>query len=643
MKRPQKKSQKGKRHFKVTFLPFKITVNIPTGTRILDAIRKASLPLSTTCGGKGTCGECIVHISKGTYQSKLSAALSQELLSKGYTLACLTEIHDNLIVQLPQYQQLSIRSIVDSKFFDDNKDAISGIYEIDPLVKKFDLKLPSPTLDDNYSDLRRIQRELQKKLKTKNINCEYSVLKKLAHTVRTKQGQISVAAFKTGEYWTIIDVEPKKRGKNIYGLACDIGTTTVALHLVDLKNGKILSTASDYNQQIKCGEDIISRINYSQKPGRLQELHELIIMTINRLIEKASESAQISPTDIYYASISGNTTMTHLFLNLEPRYIREEPYVPTLNEAPFLLARDLNLEMNHEGRAHCAPAVGSYVGGDITAGLLCTPILRSAEKISLFIDIGTNGELVVGNKDWLMTCACSAGPAFEGSGIKCGMPAVEGAIEKLKFKDNGKVEYSVIDNSKPKGLCGSGLVDLLAELFIHGYLDRSGKFNKEKASPRIVENESGLGFLIEESKNCYWGKDLIITKNDISNLIRTKGAVFSANSLLLKNAGLSFNQIDAFYIAGGFGQHLNIENAIRIGLLPDMKRNKFHYLGNSSLLGAYLILLSDKNREFVNEVAQKMTYIELNTEPRYMTEFTGALFLPHTEMELFPSVKKIFD
>jgi len=335
--------------------------------------------------------------------------------------------------------------------------------------------------------------------------------------------------------------------------------------------------------------------------------------------------------------------MIHLFLNLEPRYIREEPYVPTFNQVPIILSRGLGLKMNYEGRVYCGPAVGSYVGSDITAGLLCTPLVRDSKKISLFIDAGTNGELVVGNSDWLMTCACSAGPAFEGSGIKCGMPATEGAIEQLKIKNNGDLKYKVINASKPKGLCGSGLVDLLAELFIHGYIDRHGKFNVQKAKDRLVEDETGTAFLIEKANNSYWGKDLIITERDISNLIRTKGAVFSACSLLLKNAGLTFDKIDAFYIAGGFGQHLNIENSIRIGLLPDLERNKFHYIGNSSLLGAYLILLSDKNREMVNEISRKMTYIELNTEPSYMNEYTGALFLPHTEMELFPSVKQILN
>lgn len=629
--------------YKVKFFPFESTVSVSSGTSILDAARKANLPVKTTCGGKGTCGDCVVRVLSGTYQSKHSAALSEELFRQGYALACQTEVNDNLTIQLPQFQELSIKIVSSSEFFEEHKNNISGIYEINPVVKSISLRIAPPTLEDNYSDLKRLEREFRTKLATEDLNCEYSVLRKLAHVVREEKGEITIVVFRSGQSWTIIDVKAAKAAKNIYGLACDIGTTTVVLYLVELTSGKILSTASSYNQQLKCGEDIISRINYAQKPDRLQELHNLIVMTVNNLIDKATRSAKISTADIYSASVSGNTTMIHLFLNLEPRYIREEPYVPTFNQVPIILSRDLGLKMNYEGKIYCGPAVGSYVGSDITAGLLCTPLVRDSKKISLFIDAGTNGELVVGNSDWLMTCACSAGPAFEGSGIKCGMPATEGAIEQLKTKNNGELEYKVINGSKPKGLCGSGLVDLLAELFVHGYIDRHGKLNVQKAKARLVEDETGIGFLIEKGNNSYWGKDLIITEKDISNLIRTKGAVFSACSLLLKNAGLTFDKIDAFYIAGGFGQHLNIENSIRIGLLPDLERNKFHYIGNSSLLGAYLILLSDKNREMVNEISKKMTYIELNTEPSYMNEYTGALFLPHTKMELFPSIKQILN
>jgi uncharacterized 2Fe-2S/4Fe-4S cluster protein (DUF4445 family) len=639
---PKDKPHSRTSEHQVSFLPFHISVKTRPGTTLLEAITRANLPLKTTCGGKGTCGDCIVKIVRGAYKKKSSAALPDQLAAQNYALACQTVISDSLTVDLPEFQELSIKSQADTRFIEENKDNLSGLYELDPSVNIVDLQVPSATLEDNYSDLKRIERELHKKFHQRNFKCSYSVLKKLASAVREDQGRIKLVVGEWGDSRTIMDVWPASRRKRRCGIACDLGTSTVVLHVVDLESGKIRSSASSYNHQIKCGEDVISRINYAQRPGGLRELHELIIMTVNNLIRKASCSARISLADIYFGSFSGNTTMTHLFLNLEPRFIREEPYTPTLNQVPIISSRSLGLQMNEEARLFSAPMVGSYVGGDITAGLLATPMLRDAEKTSLFIDVGTNGELVVGNKEWLITCACSAGPAFEGSGIKCGMPASEGAIEQVKMNDDASVNYNVIGGTKPKGLCGSGLIDLLGELFIHGHIDRYGKFKGKKSAGRLRETEEGLGFLIETGDRSFWGKDLVITERDIAKLIRTKGAVFSACSLLLKKVGLSSDQIDSFYIGGGFGENLNIENSIRIGLLPDLARDKFHYLGNSSLLGAYLILFSRKNMDLVADLAERMTYVELNTEPAYMNEYTGALFLPHTDMELFPSVKRIF-
>jgi len=637
-----KHNPKGRTH-RIAFLPFNISVEVPAGTLLWDAIKKEGLPLKASCGGEGTCGDCIVQIKEGTFAKKASAVLPDHLANEGYALACKTEITDDLTVQLPQFEEFLIKSVVGSKFAEQHKNNISGSFEHKPVLKSAELRLPHPTLEDNYSDLKRLERQFIKELSPVNLYCPYSVLKDLARIVRQEEGNVRVTYFDCPSQASIVNITPASEPEQIFGIACDIGTTTVALYLVDMTRGKIMETASSLNQQIKCGEDIIARINYSQKPGHLEELHDLVVLTINKLIDAAIKITGISPNKIYYGSFSGNTTMIHLLLKLEPNYIREEPYVPTFNRVPLLQARDLGLQMNSEARIHCSPSVGSYVGGDITAGMLFTPILKDTEKTALFIDAGTNGEIVVGNKEWLMTCACSAGPAFEGSGIKCGMPASSGAIEQFDLKESGDISYKVINGLKPKGLCGSGLVDLMAELFTHGYIDRHGKFKEQKTSARICQKENGLAFLVEEAQNTFWGKDIVITEKDISNLIITKGAIFSACSLLVKNVGIDFDDIDALYIAGGFGRYLNVENAVRIGLLPDLDRDKFHYIGNSSLLGAYLILLSDKNKSLTDEIANKMTYIELNTEPRYMNEFTGSLFLPHTDMALFPSVQKIFN
>ncbi len=628
------------KHCRIRFLPFETDVRVASGTNLLDAIRKGGLPFKSTCGGKGTCGDCLVQVVSGEARGRASAALPEDLRRQGYVLACQTEVTDDLAVQIPRFQEISVKSLLEPHFLDDNSDRISGVRRVDPAVKKVRLQLPPQTLEEHLSDLQRVERALLQEAGIKEAACEYSVLKRMAAAVRENGGAIDVVLIRSGPSWTILDLGPARPGKRVLGLACDVGTTTVALHLVDLETGRIMGAASGYNQQLKCGEDVISRITYAQKPARLEEMQALIIATVNHLIDKAAGDVPAEPADIYYGSFAGNTTMVHLFLGLPPRYIREEPYTPTLGDVPRIAARELKLKMNPEARISFAPSVGSYVGGDITAGLLATPMLRDPAKVSLFIDVGTNGELVIGNGDWLVTCACSAGPAFEGGGVRCGMPAADGAIEGLKIGADGEVRYTMIGEGRPKGLCGSGLIDLLAELFIRGLIDRSGKFREEMGGRRLVQNGQGLGYLIVDAKSCHWGRDLVLTERDIANLIRTKGAVFSACSVLLKKVGLALDRIDAFYIAGGFGRHLDIENAVRIGLLPDLAREKFIYLGNTSLWGAHLILLADGNGELVRSTAKKMTYIELNTEPGYMDEYAGALFLPHTEIGSFPSVRK---
>ena len=628
--------------YTVQFLPFEIEVAVEGGASLLDTIRQANLPMKTSCGGEGTCGECYVKILKGAVSKDAVKRLPTDIASQGFVLACQTKIEENLIVQLPHFDELTIQSVTESDYFIQNKDNISGVYEVNPAVRKISLKLDPPSLENNYSDLKRLEIKLSEKLGPMEWKCTHFVLQKLARTLRQNPYNVNCILFSSGLENSIIDVVPSSEDKRVLGIACDIGTSTVALHLVDLTDGAVLSTASSYNQQIKCGEDVISRINYARKPERLKELHRLVIKTINHLIHKAANTARVSYADIYHGSFSGNTTMTHLFLDCDPRYIREDPYVPTFNLPPIVLAESLGLDMFRESRIFCAPAVGSYVGGDITAGILSTPMLTTSEDISLLIDAGTNGELVIGNKDWMMTCACSAGPAFEGSGIHCGMPASDGAIESVKLNKEKGPDFRTINDIKPKGLCGSGLVDLLSELFMHGFIDRSGKFISNKTKGHLKDTEEGPAFLILHGKDTFWGNDLVITENEIASLIRTKGAVFSACRLLIKNIGIDFNTIANVYIAGGFGRHLDVENAIRIGLLPDLDRHKFHYVGNSSLLGALLVLMSDRNREKMLNLAEKMTYLELNTEPRYMNEYTGALFLPHTELELFPTVRNIF-
>ncbi|MCU0646299.1 MAG: ASKHA domain-containing protein, partial [bacterium] len=337
-------------------------------------------------------------------------------------------------------------------------------------------------------------------------------------------------------------------------------------------------------------------------------------------------------------------TMIHLLLGLKPEYIRLEPYTPTLLETPNLKAGEISIEINPEAYVQISPAVGSYVGGDITAGLLCTDIASDSEAVNLFLDIGTNGELVIGNRDFLLACACSAGPAFEGGGIKFGMRAAFGAIEGVEVeRETGKAFYWTIGNVKPKGICGSGIISLLANLFLTGWIDAAGKLNRVRSSPFIQFEGRQARYIIVPSEESSTGEAISLSELEIDNIIRAKAAIYSACSLMLRQVGLNFDDLANIYIAGGFGRFIDLEKAITIGMLPDLPLEKFKYIGNASLMGSYLVLISQESRQKQIELAKRMTYLELSTDPTYMEQYTGALFLPHTNEELFPNICRVLN
>jgi uncharacterized 2Fe-2S/4Fe-4S cluster protein (DUF4445 family) len=313
-----------------------------------------------------------------------------------------------------------------------------------------------------------------------------------------------------------------------------------------------------------------------------------------------------------------------------------------VNPVPALSAAEAGLDIRPDAVVEFAPGVGSYVGGDITAGLLCTDLVANHEDVFLFLDIGTNGEIVIGNADWLVGCACSAGPAFEGSGIKCGMRASPGAIEQIEIGERGRcVEYQIIGEGKPEGICGSGLICLLGELFRSGLIDAAGHFHSDAANPRLVGAGKRRGFIVEYGERTATGEDLVITEADIENLIRTKAAIYAACSLVLENVGLNWSAIGRVYIAGGFGRSIRVSEAVLIGMLPDLPHGRFSYIGNAALTGAYIALLSQAHRAKLAETAARMTYLDLSSDPRYMDSYVKAMFLPHTELAQFPSVERI--
>lgn len=626
----------------VKFLPSNTEAKVNSGTLISDAAIKAGIgDLHLPCGGKGTCGRCLVELVEGHVEQDSASKIDSALAEKNLVMACRARITGDITVRIAPAHEVSMRVVGDSHLLI-GEDRLPDMDCLTPIVRSVILTIPPASIDENYSDWQRLVRELTKQTDSHSVITDIGVLRDLASSVREQNGKVTVLFHADSSSLKVIEVRSGHNAKDVYGIAMDIGTTTVALQLVDLISGRVVSSRTSYNAQIRLGSDIISRIDYARTPQRLGELHSLVMQTINGLIAEAAADNNLLASDIKAAFISGNTTMIHLFLALPPKYIRESPYVPTVSSLPTLTADQVGLDIAGNGPVEFAPGVGSYVGGDITAGLLCTDIPTNSDEVFLFLDIGTNGEIVLGNADWMVSCACSAGPAFEGSGIKCGMRAAEGAMEYVKISDDiSHVGCDVIGGMKPSGICGSGLICLLGELFIHGIIDPMGHFNTDLETDRLICVDGKPAFVIERAENTADDQDLVITEADIENLMRTKAAIYSACSLILDNVGLEFNSISRVYIAGGFGRYIQVEDAVLIGMLPDLPYERFTYIGNSSLTGSYIALLSGEHRDRLTEIAAKMTYIDLSSDNHYMDEYLGALFLPHTDINKFPSVAKL--
>jgi uncharacterized 2Fe-2S/4Fe-4S cluster protein (DUF4445 family) len=603
----------------VAFLPSGKSVSVPDGTLISDAAVTAGLSeLHLPCGGRGTCGKCLVET--------IGAAGDE---NGRVVPACRTKVKSDLTIRIiADNAHTTMRIIADAESAHSH-----GPDDLSPLCVKVPLKVEAPTIDDNYSDLELLEKQLTAKRGPGTVSCSCDTLRTLADTTRKKNGQVTAVIFPSEGRNDIVRLEPGDTSASNYGIACDIGTTTVSLHLVNCANGTILGTRSDYNAQIGRGADVISRIDYARTPGRLAELRGLILSTVNRCIESVCGDCRVEPAAVTAMTIAGNCTMTHLFLGLPPRFIREHPYVPTVNRVPVMKAGELGLSVCTSAPVLFAPGVGSYVGGDITAGLLCTDMIDRNDRISLFIDIGTNGEIVIGNSEFLMTCACSAGPAFEGSGIKCGMRAGHGAIESFTINnDAATIDYSTIGDVPPEGICGSGLICLLGEMLLSGVVDRSGRFTGASFAANLTRIEGTPAFVAVPAEKTSSRKPIVVTESDIENLIRTKAAIYAACDRMLVNAGLDFGSIGRVLIAGGFGRYIDIEEAVRIGLLPNIDRAHFSYLGNTSLAGATLALLSEQCRRTLSSLPRRMTYVELSNDPRYMDSYVAELFLPHTDL-----------
>lgn len=495
-----------------------------------------------------------------------------------------------------------------------------------PITKKIYLELKPPSLNNNKGVVDRLREALHKDFP--NTAVPLPLMEAIARACHNSKWRVTVTVADTPCPKVIAVEEGQKLGGH-YGLAIDIGTTTVVVYLVDLTSGEILGVESDYNQQVVHGEDILSRIHFAASSENLAKLTQAIASTLNNLINKLCIDSHIANSQISGAVIGGNTTMIHLLLGLSPAHLCREPYLPTVNQPGFLEARELNIAINDFGIIYCIPNIGSYVGGDAVAGILVSE-MHKRDTISIIVDIGTNGEIILGNNQWLAACAGAAGPALEGGVVSAGIRAEAGAIDSVRIDGStGKVSCTTIANEKPKGICGSGLVDAVAELFIKGIIDFSGRFKDDSKE-----------FTIVKAEDTAHGQDIKITQIDIRNLLRTKAAVNASMEVLLESVGCSLTDIQDFYAAGAFGNYINPESAITIGLYPDMPREKIHLIGNSSVEGARAALVDKEKIRELEEIVKNITYFEIGTHAKFMSKFTAGLFMPHSNLDLYPSVKQ---
>ena len=634
---------------KAVFLPDQKDVEVENGTTIMEAAQKAGVYINSLCGGNGVCGRCKVQVAGGEVLADKNSIslLSKDEIKEGYVLACQDRIDHDMEIIIPPESRLEEEQILMGEGVIDYSKPESLLVPkvptdpltfFEPISQKIYLELQPPAAGDNISDSDRIIRELRKKTDYNDFKIPLHCLQGMAMELRDNEWKVTATIIRRGNSWLISQIEAGDTHDRNYGLAIDIGTTTVVAQLINMNTGNVEGVAGSHNLQAHYGEDVISRMIFACGVEQgLNPLHRAIIKNINNLIEILTGKKGIDKEQITAIVAAGNTTMSHLLLSLTPCSIRFDPYVPTTSSFPQVEAGELGININSYGILETIPAVASYVGGDIVAGVIACGIADHPETKAL-IDVGTNGEIMIGNNDWMVCCSASAGPAFEGGGIRNGMRATRGAIERVMIKDN-ELTYSTIGGSMPIGICGSGLIDCIYAFVTNGIIDNDGKFKSPSQNERIIERDGEPQFIMVYSKDTETGKDLTITESDIANIIRSKGAVFAAIKSLIDYVGLKFKDIDTFFVAGGFGSYLDIPKAIGIGLLPDIDPERIRFVGNSSLMGARIALLSGHALDRAEKIANGMTNIDLSIYHPFMDEYVAAMFLPHTDRKLFPSVK----
>ncbi len=624
---------------KVIFYPQQKTVEVNRGTNLLDAVSKAHITINNLCGGDGICGRCKMIIKRGEVTGEVSNKLTREEIKQGMVLACMTYIQGDVEVEIPP-ETLAKEKIKADREADRFRDfeQITYIEKYKPLslVRKIYLELERPTLANNIADHERLYEALCRKLKVCSMQMGLKIIKILPNILRDNDFKITATVGLRREISEIMNVEGGNTSDRNYMVVVDMGTTTIVAHLINPNTLETIDARACFNSQGIFGREVTRRIISAEKKGS-EELQKLLVDDINSLIQSLADDNKINYKDITAVVCAGNTAMSHFLLGLPTENIRRYPYVATSIEPPPLRAAEVGIKINPRGLLYSLPGISAWIGSDITSGVLATEI-HEKEEISLLVDIGTNGETVVGNKDWIVATSASAGPALEGASVSCGMRAETGAIDTV-YLENGEIKYTTINNVGPRGICGSGIIDTVSTLLDAGIINRSGRF-VIGSSERIKEEDGKVFYIIADESETKNGSKVVITESDIENIITAKAAIFAAMKILLKRLDMSFKDVDRLYIAGAFGNYLNIRSAINIGLIPDIPMEKIFFVGNTSIKGAKIVAFYQEAFRKIGELRKAITYYDLMGADDYVEEFRKAMFLPHTDIEEFRNISK---
>lgn len=618
----------------VKFEPDGVKIEGRKGETVLDLIHKTGLSIRSECGGRQVCGKCKVIVGTPESCSEITQAemfhLTKEEISHGYRLACACKILNDTVIIIPEESRIGARSVL--------VEGVGKEVKLEPYVRKLLLFLDKPDLSDVRSDLQRIRDSLKETYNLDSAKFSFELLSRLPEVLRDSGWKVALTLWKD----KIIDVEASDAIDEVYGVAVDIGTSKIIGYLTDLKSGKLLEVCFIENPQISYGEDVISRITYaSENVENLRRLHKVLIEGINKVISRLCIKAKCRARNIYEVTVVGNTVMHHLFLSLSTKFLGLSPYVPVVSEPINVEARELSLKVNPSANVHVLPVIAGFVGADAVADIIATGIHKS-DELSMVVDIGTNTEVILGNKESIMASSCASGPAFEGAHIKCGMKAVTGAIERLTIDPKTlEVTYKTIGGSPPVGLCGSAVIDCIAELFKAGIIDRGGRMMDQDMHGKIRIVDSDREFVLVRKGEDGAKRDIVITQRDVREIQLAKSAIYTGCYILMKRMKVRPEDVEKCYVAGAFGNYLNLTNAKLIGMLPDLSPDKIEFVGNAAGAGARMALVSKSVREEAAEVARKVEYVELALDPDFQLEFASAMYLPHRDVNRFPSLKDL--